>query len=92
MVASPTWKISDSWNSRFACVRVDEASARASEDSVPHFAAEKPDQAARIVTIERRSASPMAIARSRPSCPRECLACAPISLPTSVAESPSDTG
>jgi hypothetical protein len=54
--------VSDSWNSLFAFVRVAEASASARDDSVPHFAAENPDQAATMVTIERRSASPIAIA------------------------------
>ncbi len=74
VVASPTRNSSDSWNARFASVRIAEAFARWSDDSVPHLAAEKPDQAAAIVTIDRSSASPIEISRSWPPVWRPCFA------------------
>src|SRR4051794_14569671 len=45
-VESPTRNVSASWKARFAWARAAEAFASASDDSVPHLAAEKPDQAA----------------------------------------------
>jgi hypothetical protein len=51
-----------------ALLRVDEALASDSDDSVPHFAAEKPDHAASSATTESRIASKIATRRSRCSC------------------------
>src|SRR5690242_6842533 len=49
---------------RFAFVRVADALARLSEDSVPHLAAAKPDQAATTVTTASRRASVIEMMRS----------------------------
>ena len=92
VVASPTRYVSACWNCRFAATRVADAFARLSDDSVPHLAAEKPDQAAMIATAERRIASQIEMMRSclcMPPGSPACFACSPISLPTSVADRPS---
>ena len=52
---------------RLAFVLAVEASARLTRDSVVHFAAANPDQAARRATIESRTASAIESSRSRPS-------------------------
>jgi len=48
-----------------APARVDDAFARERDESVPHLAAEYPDQAAMSATIDRRTASAIEITRSR---------------------------
>jgi hypothetical protein len=50
-----------SWKARFAFVRVADAFASFNDDSVPHFAAENPDQAATIATMDRTTASAIEI-------------------------------
>jgi hypothetical protein len=55
---------------RFAFVRVPDACASLSDDSLPHFAAEKPDEAATMATIERTTASAIA---SQPGWSRLCF-------------------
>src|SRR5262245_44075239 len=62
--ASCARSVNDCWKARFASVRVVDACASWSLDSVPHFAAEYPDQAAVSVTIESSTASTIEIRRS----------------------------
>src|SRR5215468_2414481 len=94
-----SWKLSRS--ARFASVLAADALASWSEDSVPHFAAAKPDQAARTATTASRIASMTVITRSRPwrsaaapsfSAPSAARArCSAISFPTSLGDKPSGT-
>lgn len=53
-----------SMSKRFASVRVAEALASESDDSLPHLAAEYPDHAARRATAESNAASAIEITRS----------------------------
>jgi hypothetical protein len=94
-----SWKLSRS--ARLASVLAADALASWSEASVPHFAAAKPDQAARTATTASRIASTMVISRSWPLAsvaePFACssafsasfLWCSAISLPTSLGDKPS---
>src|SRR4029453_7404578 len=80
--ASVARAVCDSVKARLASVRVAEALASLSEDSVPHFAAEYPAQAAVRATMESSTASVIGINRARRSaspCSLPCLACSPIS-------------
>ena len=52
-------------SARLALVRVEEAFASDSDDSVPHLAAEYPDHAASSATTDSSTASMIAIHRSR---------------------------
>jgi hypothetical protein len=72
-----------------ASIRKLDAAAISRRDSVDHWAAAYPDHAASSATTASRTASVMEMSRSRCSCGAACFACSPISLPTSLAESPS---
>ena len=52
-------------SARLALVRVEEAFANEIEESVPHLAAEYPDQAASSATTDNSTASLIEITRSR---------------------------
>src|SRR5689334_2160420 len=77
---------------RLASVRVADALARVSDDSVPHLAEAYPDQAASTATTARSSASTMVTQRSWPPSSPPCSAdrcrCSAISLPTSLGDKP----
>src|SRR5262245_39484650 len=82
VTASRTRSVSDCWKARFAFARIAEAFASLRDDSVPHFAAENPDQAATFATIESSSASLIEISRPwRPAVSPTWRPCSPISLP-----------
>ena len=87
---------SASRSARFALVRAAEAFASVTEDSVLHFAAANPENAARIgdhgqqhrLGDRQQAVAPAGLASSACSA---SLRCSPISLPTSDADSPSAT-